>query len=82
MIGSYKVKKLVKLLYWLYLPTSIRIHDAFHPNLLQLVATNSLPDQYNKLELLVVVDSEKEWEVDNIPDAKREKDKKLLFQVK
>ena len=82
MIGPYKVKKLVKLLYWLDLPTSIRIHNAFHPNLLQPVATNSLPDQHNKLELLVVIDSEKKWEVDNILDAKREKGKKLLFQVK
>ena len=82
MIGPYKVKKLVGLLYWLDLSTSMKIYDVFHPNLLWPVAINSLLGQHNKLEPLVIIDSEKEWEVDNILDAKREKGKKLLFQVK
>ena len=43
MIGPYKVKKLVELSYWLDLPISMRIHDIFYPNLLQPVATDSLP---------------------------------------
>ena len=79
MIGPYKVKELVGSLYWLDLPTSIRIHDVFYSNLLQLWATDPLPGQHNKPDPPIVVDGEEEWEVDNILDGKS---KKLLFQVK
>ena len=82
MISSYKVEKLVGLSYWLDLPTSMRIHDLFHPNLLQPVATNPLPGQHNESEPPVVINGEEEWELDNILDAKHGKGKKLLFQVK
>ena len=34
MIGPYKVRELVGSSYWLDLPTSMRIHNVFHPNLL------------------------------------------------
>ena len=82
MIGPYKVKELVRSSYWLDLPTSMRIHDVFYPNLLRPAATDPLPGQHNKPEPPVVVDGEEEWEVDDILDAKRGKGKKLLFQVK
>ena len=42
-IGLFKIKKLVGLLYQLELPSTIKIHDVFHLNLLQKVATNPLP---------------------------------------
>ena len=58
MIEPYKVKKLVRSSYWLNLPTSIRIHDIFHPNLLQTATTNPLPGQHNKPEPLIVIDGE------------------------
>ena len=57
-IGPYKIKELVGSSYQLDLPISMRIHDIFHPNLLQPVANNPLPGQHNKLEPPVVVDSE------------------------
>ena len=60
MIGLYKVKKLIGLSYWLDLPTSMRIHNVFYSNLLQPVATNSLPGEHNKLEPSVIIDGEKE----------------------
>ena len=60
MIGSYKVKELIGFLYRLDLPTNMRIHDVFHPNILQPAAIDPLPGQHNKPEPLVVVDSEEE----------------------
>ena len=59
-ISFYKVKELVGFSYWLDLLTSIRIHDAFHSNLLQPMATNPLLGQHNEPEPPVVIDSEKE----------------------
>lgn len=58
MVDLYKIKELVGSSYQLDLPTSIRIHDVFYPNLLQPAATNLLPDQHNKLELPIVIDGE------------------------
>lgn len=59
MIGPYKVKKLVKLSYWLDLLTSIKIYNMFHPNLLQSTNNDPLPSQYNALPLLIIVDDKK-----------------------
>ena len=83
MIGPYKVKELVKLSYWLELLHTIKIHDVFHPNLLQKAATDLLPGQQNSSPSPTVVDDEERWEVDNILDAKRGRGgKKVLFWVK
>ena len=81
-IDPYKVKELVESLYRLDLPTSMRIYDIFHPNLLQPTTTNPLPGQYNSPLLPIVVDDKEEWKVDNILDTKRGRSKKLLFRVK
>ena len=80
MISPYKIKELIEPFYRLDLPTSMRIHDVFHPNLLQPAANNLLPGQHNKPEPLVVVDNEEKWEINNILDTKRgQSGKKLLF---
>ena len=79
MIGPYKVKELVRLLYWLDLPTSMKIHDVFHPNLLWPTANDPLPGQHNSLLSLIVVNDKEKWEVDNILDVKHGHGKKLLF---
>ena len=60
MIGPYKITELVKLLYQLDLPTSIRIHDIFHLNLLQPAAIYPLPKQHNSLPLPIVVNDKEE----------------------
>ena len=84
MIGLYKVKELVKSLYQLDLPASMKIHDVFHPNFLWPAANNFLPGQHNDPPPPIVVDDKKEWEINNILDAKcgRSRGKKLLFRVK
>ena len=82
-IGPFKIKKLERLLYQLELPHTIKIHDVFHPNLLQKAANNPLPSQQNIPPLATVVNNKEEWEVDNILDAKCDKSgKKVLFRVK
>ena len=71
MIGPYKIKKLVGLLYQLDLPTSMKIHDVFHPSLLQKTSADPLPGQHNDPAPPVIVDDEEKWEVDDILDARR-----------
>ena len=43
MIGSYKVKELVRSSYWLELLYIMKIHDVFYPNLLPKAAIDLLP---------------------------------------
>ena len=79
-IGPFKIKKLVRLLYQLELPYTIKIYDIFHPNLLQKAADNPLSNQRNSLPPLTIVNNKEEWEINNILDVKRDKSgKKVLF---
>ena len=79
MIGPYRVKELVELFYWLELPTSMKIHNVFHPNFFQPTANDLLLGQHNNPLSPIVVNDKEEWKVDDILDAKHRKDKKLLF---
>ena len=56
-IGTYKIKKLVGSSYQLDLPTSMKIHDVFHPSLLQKVSVDPLSSQHNDLAPPVVVNN-------------------------
>ena len=58
-IGLFKIKKLVGSLYQLELPYTMKIHNVFHPNLLQKAANNSLSGQQN-IPLLPTVVNNKE----------------------
>ena len=82
-IGPFKIKKLVRLLYQLELPHTMEIYDVFHPNLLWKVADDPLLGQQNIPPPPTVVNDKKEWEVDDILDAKHGRGgKKVLFRVK
>jgi hypothetical protein len=43
MLGPFKVLKVVGTSYRLRLPTTMRIHDVFHPGLLRKAAEDPLP---------------------------------------
>jgi hypothetical protein len=43
MLGPFKILKTVGTSYRLQLPTTMRIHDVFHPSLLRKAAEDSLP---------------------------------------
>jgi hypothetical protein len=45
MPGPFKILKAVKTSYRLQLPITMRIHDVFHPSLLQKAAEDPLPEQ-------------------------------------
>jgi predicted alpha/beta-fold hydrolase len=60
MLGPFKVLKAVGTSYRLQLPTTMRIHDVFHPSLLRRAADDPLPGQRNEQPQPVVVDDEDE----------------------
>ena len=83
MVGPFKIKALVGSSCRLELPTSIKIHDVFHPSLLQKASTDPLPGQHNNPAPPVIVHNEEEWEVNNILDARKvERGRKVQFRVK
>ena len=83
MLGAFKVLKAVGTSYRLQLPTTMRIHDVFHPSLLRKAADDPLPGQTNEPPQPVVVDDEDEWEVDDILDSRLfGKGKRLQYRVK
>ena len=71
LIGPYKVKKLVGLLYQLKLSTSIKIHDVFYHGLLQKASANPLLSQHNDSTPSIIIDNKEKWEVDDILDARK-----------
>ena len=81
MIGPYKIKQLVGSSCQLDLPTSMKIHDVFHPNLLQKTSTDLLPGQHNDPAPPLIIDDEEEWEVDDILDARRKGGRKVGKKV-
>ena len=83
MVGRFKIKALVESLCQLELPTSMRIHNVFHPSLLRKASANPFPGQHNEPAPPVIVNDEEEWEVDDILDARRvERKRKVQFRVK
>ena len=60
MIGPFKVigKKSISL--ELQLPQAMKIHNIFHPNLLQKTSINPLTGQVNKLVPPVIINNEEE----------------------
>ena len=81
MVGPFKIKALVGSLCRLELPTSMKIHDVFHPSLLRKASADPLPGQHNDPAPPVIVDDKEEWEVNDILDA-RKRGRKVQFRVK
>ena len=83
MVGLFRIKALVGLSCRLDLPTSMRIHDVFHPSLLQKALEDPLPGQHNDPAPPIIVDDKEEWEVNDILDARRVgRGRKVQFCVK
>ena len=83
MVGPFKIKALVGSSCQLDLPTSMKIHDVFHPSLLRKASADPLPGQHNDPAPPVIVDDEEEWEVDDILDARKVgRGRKVQFRVK
>lgn len=59
-IGFYKIKKLVELLYQLELPILMKIHNVFYLSLLCKVSANLLPGQHNDSAPPIIVNNKKE----------------------
>ena len=56
----------------------MKIHDVFHPSLLQKASADPLPGQHNDLAPPVIVDNEEEWKVNDILDARKKGEKKRV----
>ena len=65
----------------LQLPQSMKIHNVFHPNLLRKASTDPLTNQVNEPPPPVIINNKEEWEVEDILDARSDRDK-LQYWVK
>ena len=59
----------------------MKIHNVFHPNLLQKTSTDPLTNQVNEPPSPFIINNEEEWEVENILDARCYRGK-LQYRVK
>ena len=79
--GPFKVVELIGSSYRLELPTTMRIHDVFHTNLLTLAPSNLLPEQRNPPTGPIVVRDQHEWELEDILDSRQIRGR-LKYRVK
>ena len=63
------------------LPQLIKIHDVFYPNLFQKASIDPLTNQINEPPIPIIINNEKEWEVEDILNAKSHQDK-LQYHIK
>ena len=83
MVSPFQIKALVGSSCLLDLPTFMKIQNVFHPSLLQKASADPLSGQYNDSTPSIIVNNKKEWEVNDILDARKvERGRKVQFCVK
>ena len=70
MIGPFDVIRKKGISLELQLPQAMKIHNVFHPNLLQKASTDPLTGQVNEPAPPIIIDNKEEWEVEDILDAR------------
>ena len=81
MIGPFEVIEKKSISLELQLFQAMKIHNVFHPNLLQKALTDPLTGQVNELASPVIIIHEEEWEVEEILDA-RNLQEKIQYWIK
>jgi transposase InsO family protein len=79
--GPFEVlEKIGTLAYRLKLPKEFKIHDVFHVSLLELCKQNNLPDRIVPPPPAVIIENQREFEIDEILDSKIS-NRKLCYLV-
>jgi hypothetical protein len=79
-IESYKAKKVLRSVCQLNLSSSMKIHDTFHISLLRSTSSDSLIEQIQSSSFSIVINEEKEYEVNDILNSRFHYDK-LQYKV-
>ena len=70
MLGFFKIIENEKVFIELQLSQFMKIHSIFHLNLLQKTSTDLMTNLINETFYLIIINNKKEWEVEDILNAK------------
>ena len=79
--GPFKILKRLKTAYRVDLPSSMKIHNVFHASLLAKDPGDPLPEQEYPQPEPVIINGEKEWEVDDILDVRKKPGRTRALEV-